>query len=96
MNQLLEKLENSEGSFDVCKALLEVCFEDNLVSDEQVQILMDMFGDNVLASYALVYIYSSYKFLDLTGLQTIYEVIHTKFSDGPGNILVSSGLPITA
>jgi hypothetical protein len=88
MNNLLSKLHLTSNPNEVCKVLMDECFSDVSLSEEQFNVLIEIFGEPDLASYALLYLTTIFLLEDSLELSEIYKVVYKKFG-------LSSSLGVT-
>lgn len=51
-------LSMSPDALECCKILVDYCLKEDKLSEDQFKVILDMFGEEVIASYSLMYIYS--------------------------------------
>jgi hypothetical protein len=79
MNELIQKLKSTTTGRDVCRVLLDTCFADKELSEPQLDVLVDMFGEPDLASHALLHLHSLTMIEDMWEMNEVYSIIYEKF-----------------
>ena len=78
---LQDDLNNAETITDMCVILLDHCFEDNELSEEQLALVFSLFGEADITSRALMFLYSNAESIDLYELSGLYQTIYNKFAE---------------
>jgi hypothetical protein len=90
MDNLIGDIVGCEDTFDVCRVLLNSAYGENYkLSDEQFNILANIFSDSEIAAATVMFLHSFEEFNeDFEKLQTLYEAVHEKFAK---NKILSNG-----
>lgn len=83
-DQLKINLAMAGDVIEGCKVLLNYCLlDENSLSDDQFDILLDVFGEEEIASHSLMYIYSmgAQEESNKPLIDDLFNIMYQKFSE---------------
>jgi hypothetical protein len=83
IDSLIVNVKNSESTYDICRVLLDASFgENNLLSDEQFNILSEIFTDSELTAALIMFLHNFEEFnYDFEKIKILYDIVHDKFHE---------------
>ena len=101
VKQLKIDLAMAGDVIECCKVLLNYCLTDeNTLTDSQLETIIDMFGEQEIASHALMYVYSmgveedssDYEKTGNTLVDELFKIMYDKFLKEAGKTPIFSAI----
>ena len=96
IDQLIDRVKNSEDTADVCRVLVDASFgESDSLSESQFKILSNIFTDSEITAAIIVFLHQFEEFnYDFEKVKIFYNIVHEKFHQD--NFVFNSKKNITA
>jgi hypothetical protein len=94
IDSLISDIKSSENTYELCRVLVDASFgEDNSLSDEQFDILTDIFTDSEIAAAIIMFLHNFEEFnYDLEKIKILYDIVHDKFHENVPSIPINKNI----